>query len=93
MKADPEGIIRSLRWDSPLEEGGHFDWRSIALALADLVDADRLLHELSTLARQLVGLRERLQQRGAPERILALPAVGLETLDQRMNRQLADWGA
>jgi serine/threonine-protein kinase HipA len=93
MKADPEGIIRSLRWGSPLEEGGRFDWRGIALALADLVAPDQLLHELSALARPLVGLRERLQQRGVPERILTLPALGLETLDHRLALHLAEWGS
>ena len=93
MKADPEGIIRSLRWGTPFEEGGRFDWRGIALALADQVEPDRLLHELILLARQLSGLRERLRQRGAPERLLSLPAMGLDTLDNRLALQLAEWGA
>jgi serine/threonine-protein kinase HipA len=93
MKADPEGIIRSLRWGTPFEEGGRFDWRGIALALADQVEPDRLILELSLLARQLPGLRERLRQRGAPERLLSLPAMGLDTLDHRLALQLAEWGA
>lgn len=93
MKADPEGIIRSLRWGTPFEEGGRFDWRGIALALADYVEPERLLHELSTLARRLIGLRERLRQRGVAERILSLPAVGLDTLDRRLALHLAEWGS
>lgn len=92
MKADPEGVIRTLQWGSPFEEGGRFDWHGIAIALADLVEPDRLISELSLLARQLVGLRERLQQRGVPERILTMPAVGLEYLDRNIDRYMDQWG-
>jgi serine/threonine-protein kinase HipA len=88
MKADPEGVIRTLQWGSPFEEGGNFDWHGIAAALADLVEPERLLSELGTLAYQLAGLRERLHQRGVSERLLTMPAVGLEYLD----RKLAQWG-
>lgn len=87
MKADPEGVIRTLQWGSPFEEGGNFDWHSIATALSDLVEPERLLNELGLLARQLTGLRERLHQRGVSERLLTMPAVGLEYLD----RKLAQW--
>lgn len=93
MKADPEGIIRSLRWGTPFEEGGRFDWRGIALALTDLVEPERLCNELNALASQLVGLRDRLRQRGVPERILTMPAVGLDTLDRRMALHLTEWGS
>ncbi len=87
MKADPEGVIRTLQWGSPFEEGGNFDWHSIAAALSDLVEPERVLSELGTLAHQLVGLRERLRQRGVSERLLTMPVVGLEYLD----RKLAQW--
>jgi serine/threonine-protein kinase HipA len=93
MKADPEGIIRSLRWGTPFEEGGRFDWRGIALALTDLVEPERLCNELNALASQLVGLRDRLRQRGVPERILTMPAVGLDTLDRRMALHRTEWGS
>jgi len=93
MKADPEGIIRSLRWGTPFEEGGRFDWRGIALALTDLVEPERLCNELNALASQFVGLRDRLRQRGVPERILTMPAVGLDTLDRRMALHLTEGGS
>ena len=88
MKADPEGVIRTVQWRSPFEEGGNFDWHGIATALADLVEPEQLLNELGTLARHLVGLRERLHQRGVSDRLLTMPVVGLEYLD----RKLAQWG-
>lgn len=84
MKADPEGVTRSTRWGSPYEEGGDFDWLAIAEALDDLVPAARLLNELRALAAQLVGLQQRLAERGVPERILHMPAVGLVYLEDRL---------
>ena len=84
MKADPEGVTRSTRWGSPYEEGGDFDWLAIAEALDDLVPAARLINELRALAAQLVGLQQRLTERGVPERILHMPAVGLAYLEDRL---------
>jgi serine/threonine-protein kinase HipA len=88
MKADPEGVTRSTRWGSPFEEGGEFNWPAIAKALDDLVPASRLMQELHALAARLCGLQQRLEERGVPKRILTLPAVGLGTLEQRLER----WG-
>ncbi len=88
MKADPEGVIRTLQWGSPFEEGGRFDWHGIAATLTDLVEPEQLLSELGILARQLVGLRERLLQRGVSERLLTMPVLGFEYLD----RKLTQWG-
>ena len=84
MKADPEGVVRTTQWGSPFEEGGHYQWQLIAEALDDLISSDRLLAELAALARQLTGLRERLQQRGVPASILTMPAMGFDYLDQRI---------
>lgn len=88
MKADPEGVTRTTRWGSPFEEGGEFDWPAIANALSDLVAPDELMEKLKAQAGRLMGLRERLQQRGVPARILDMPAVGLTTLDNKLSR----WG-
>ena len=44
--------------------------------------------ELRSLDAGLVGLERRLGERGVPDRILTMPAVGLKTLDTR----LARWG-
>ncbi len=86
MKADPEGVTRTTRWGSPFEEGGDFDWIAIAHALDDLVPAEQSISELKDLAARLLGLQERLRARGVPERILTMPAVGLGTLDHRLER-------
>ncbi|WP_010628748.1 type II toxin-antitoxin system HipA family toxin [Halomonas sp. KM-1] len=88
MKADPEGVTRTTRWGSPFEEGGEFDWPAIANALDDLVPASQLMQELRELAARLCGLQQRLAERGVPERTLTLPAVGLSTLERRLER----WG-
>jgi len=87
MKADPEGVVRTTQWGSPFEEGGHYQWKLIADALSDLVPSDRLLAELASLTRLLTGLKERLIQRGVPESILTMPAMGFDYLDQRIE----DW--
>lgn len=84
MKADPEGVVRTTQWGAPFEEGGQYQWQKIAAALDDLVPSDRLLAELAVLARQLIGLKERLLQRGIPASILTMPALGFDYLDQRI---------
>lgn len=86
MKADPEGITRTTQWGPPLEQGGEYDWIGIAALLDDLVPQEQLLSELRTLARHLVGLRERLASRGVSQRILDMPSVGLTSLDARLKR-------
>ncbi|TFH86580.1 type II toxin-antitoxin system HipA family toxin [Billgrantia azerbaijanica] len=88
MKADPEGVTRTMRWGAPFEEGGEYDWPAIADALSGHVDEKRLLEALGDLAVSLVGLRTRLQERGVPQRILDMPAVGLSSLEPRLER----WG-
>lgn len=88
MKADPEGITRTMQWGPPLEQGGEYDWPGIASALNDLVPEEQLMNELQTLASQLTGLRDRLAERGVAQRILDMPGVGLTSLDTRLQR----WG-
>ncbi|MBS9402483.1 type II toxin-antitoxin system HipA family toxin [Halomonas sp. TRM85114] len=88
MKADPEGVTRTMQWGTPLEVGGEFDWLGIADSLADLVAPERLMAALTELALALEGLGERLESRGVPTRILGMPAVGLNSLNARLQR----WG-
>lgn len=85
MKADPEMVPRTTTWGSPLEEGGHYNWQAIAERLADLVDPEQLLAELGTLARQLSGLKQRLQGRGVPDSIIRMPVMGFDYLDEKLN--------
>lgn len=88
MKADPEGIIRTTTWGSPFEEGPEFNWVAIAENLNTYVPAEQLMTELKALGSQLIGLKERLTARGAPDALLASNAVGLDYLDAKLRR----WG-
>ncbi|QOR39013.1 type II toxin-antitoxin system HipA family toxin [Billgrantia diversa] len=88
MKADPEGVTRTTRWGSPFEEGGEYDWVAIAQALDHLAPPERTLTALRATATRLIGLRDRLAERGVPKRILDMPAVGLGSLETRLTR----WG-
>ncbi|WP_062059731.1 type II toxin-antitoxin system HipA family toxin [Cellvibrio sp. OA-2007] len=84
MKADPEGITRSTTWGSPYEEGGRFDWIKIAHALADVAPPEAIIEELMALAKKLKGLPERLAERGVSTRLLQLPAIGFDFLDEKL---------
>ena len=88
MKADPEGIPRSMRWAQPLEIGGEYDFQAIAERLDDLVPAAQLITALKLTAGQLVTLEERLQTRGVPQQILAMPAIGFRYIPDKLSR----WG-
>ncbi|WP_120512453.1 type II toxin-antitoxin system HipA family toxin [Photobacterium salinisoli] len=88
MKADPEGVARTTKWRAPLEVGGTYDFIGIAESLSDLVPSDVLLDALRTTANQCLDLKKRLTQRGVPEQILTMPAIGLDFIPQK----LAKWG-
>ncbi|MGU3523500.1 type II toxin-antitoxin system HipA family toxin [Enterobacteriaceae bacterium C23F] len=88
MKADPEGIPRSMKWAQPLEIGGEYDFHAIAERLDDLVPATALLSALKQTARELITLEERLQARGVPQQIIAMPAIGFRYISEKLTR----WG-
>ncbi|MEL4273929.1 type II toxin-antitoxin system HipA family toxin [Shewanella xiamenensis] len=88
MKADPEGIARTTKWEAPLEIGGEYDFLGIAEALTDLVPAPELLIELKRTAQQCLGLKQRLIARGVPQRIIDMPAIGFAYLEDKLTR----WG-
>lgn len=88
MKADPEGIARTTKWEAPLEIGGEYDFLGIAEVLTDLVPAQELLIELKRTAQQCLGLKQRLIERGVPLRIIDMPAIGFAYLEDKLTR----WG-
>lgn len=88
MKADPEGITRTIKWAQPIEIGGEYDFIKISQVLADLVPAEVLLQALRETAQQLLGLKERLVKRGVPEQIITMPAIGFHFIQEKLNR----WG-
>ncbi|HGO5816227.1 TPA: type II toxin-antitoxin system HipA family toxin [Mannheimia haemolytica] len=92
MRADPEGIIRSITWnrkgDTPQEFAGEYRFDLIVESLSDLVEPDLLLTELCNLATKLIDLKSRLVQRGVPQTILDFPAIGFDYLPEKLRR----WG-
>lgn len=88
MKADPEQIIRSTTWGSPYEEGGEYRWINIAENLAPWCEQQQSLNCLKSLAVKLVGLKQRLIQRGAPIQIIDMPVLSFDYIDAKLKR----WG-
>lgn len=88
MKADPEGIPRATKWKSPLEVGGEYDFEGIADTLSDLVPKEVLLHELKSLAKSCLTLKDNLQERGVPEQILEMPSIGMNFIESKIEK----WG-
>jgi serine/threonine-protein kinase HipA len=88
MKADPEGIPRTTKWAQKLEVGGEYNYEAITAALADLVPEDELMQALKTTAKQLVGLKERLQNRGVPRQIIEMPSIGFDYIPEKLKK----WG-
>ena len=86
MKADTEGVCRTTLWGRPFEEGGFFRWEQIIERLDHLCPQEKLLSELHSTAKKLVGLKQRLKSREIPERILDMPALGYESLDDKLKR-------
>ncbi len=86
MKADPEGVTRTMKWGAPYEQGGQFDWHGIAQQLSDFVEPEQLIREMRVLCRQLVGLKSRLINLGAPREFLAKPVLGFDHLDATLKR-------
>jgi len=88
MKADPEGISRTIKWQAPLEIGGTYDFVGITETLSDLVPSAVLLEELRNTAMKCIGLKQKLTIRGVPEQILEMPAIGLNYISEK----LIKWG-
>lgn len=89
MKADPEGIPRSMRWGRPeLEIGGDFNFRAICNSLSDLLEPEQLLSELQILATRLQSLPDDLRELGVPEQILGHPSIGFRFITEKLER----WG-
>lgn len=88
MRADPEGIIRTMTWNREQEFAGEYRFDLIADSLSDLVDKEILLVEVKQLAEKLVNLKQKLQERGVPKSILDFPAIGFDYLPEKLQR----WG-
>ncbi|WP_299018772.1 HipA domain-containing protein [uncultured Photobacterium sp.] len=87
MKADAEGIIRTTKWRD-FEVGGEYDFIGISKALNHLVPQEKLISALCQTSKQLIGLRQRLEDKGLPKQILDMPAIGLNFVEKRLEK----WG-
>ncbi|MEF1337712.1 type II toxin-antitoxin system HipA family toxin, partial [Vibrio rotiferianus] len=81
-------IPRATKWKPPLEVGGEYDFEGIADTLSDLVPKEVLLHELKSLAKSCLTLKDNLQERGVPEQILEMPSIGMNFIESKIEK----WG-
>ena len=86
MKADTEVVTRSTTWGSPYEEGGEYRWDLITQQLGHLCDPRLSLGTLKSLAVKLLGLKERLIQRGVPEQIIKMPVLSFDYIEAKLKR-------
>lgn len=86
MKVDPEGVTRTTKWGSPFEEGGEYRWQAITEELSDLCPSEISFSMLKHTASKLIGLQQRLEARGVPERILEV--IQIKWLEAKLTR----WG-
>lgn len=86
MKADPEVVTRSTTWGSPYEEGGEYRWAQITQKLAPWCDPDVSLATLKTLANNLLGLKQRLVEKGVPKQIIEMPALSFDYIEAKLKR-------
>ncbi|WP_447508310.1 type II toxin-antitoxin system HipA family toxin [Acinetobacter lactucae] len=86
MKADPEVVTRSITWGSPYEEGGEYRWAQITQKLAPWCDPDISLATLKTLANNLLGLKQRLVDKGVPKQIIEMPALSFDYIEAKLKR-------
>ena len=85
MRADPDLIVRTIRWNKAFEYGTDYDFVGIAYQFNF---ANEILSELTKLAQNLKGLKQRLTERGCPNEILSCPALGVDYLDEKMEKWL-----
>ncbi|WHR57980.1 type II toxin-antitoxin system HipA family toxin [Acinetobacter haemolyticus] len=86
MKADPEVVTRSTTWGSPYEEGGEYRWEQITQKLAHLCDPNLSMKTLKSLASNLVGLKQRLIDKGVPKQIMDMPALSFDYVEAKLER-------
>lgn len=85
MKADPEGIIRTIKWGRPFEAGGEFDWQGIVHHLdKNLYDSTKIWSSLQEIAPSFIGLKQRLLKAGISEEFINIPALGMNTIESRL---------
>ncbi|SES78020.1 HipA domain-containing protein [Thorsellia anophelis] len=88
MAADPEGVVRTIKWPKSCELGGRYHFGKIVALLSDLVDTEQLWTELRVIANQCLKLENILAEKGVPTQILTHPNIGFFAIKERLNA----WG-
>lgn len=86
MKADPDGIVRTIKWQTPLELGGEFDFEQICQSLDTYIEPTQLHQALQETAEQLIDLKTRLKKRGVPKDILEHPSIHFASLATNLKK-------
>jgi len=86
MRADLEGIVRTIKWGRPYEAGSEFDWQAIVGELAELTNTEQLWQEMKVLASKIAGLKQRLLEAGVDQAFLEIPVLGMNSVEARLQR-------
>lgn len=89
MKADPEGIVRTIKWSDPnhkLESGGEYRFDLIAQSLDEFISPEQLMSELKMTAHTLLELKKRLEARGVPKQIFNYPSINYGLLPEKLKK-------
>ncbi|RSP71984.1 type II toxin-antitoxin system HipA family toxin, partial [Acinetobacter baumannii] len=66
--------------------GGEYRWAQITQKLAPWCDPDLSLATLRTLANNLLGLKQRLVDKGVPKQIIEMPALSFDYIEAKLKR-------
>jgi len=87
MVMDPEGVVRSSRWDVH-EQGGRIDWIAVCRALDSYASPGEMETALRAFADRLLALPDLLRDRGLADEVLSFPRIHL----RRLSKTLQAWG-
>lgn len=83
MEMDPEGIIRTTRWNE-FESGGDVNWPRLLKSFGR--DEEFLRAGLRELSTRLKDLPELLRSLGLPDETLRFPGMALEETERKLRR-------
>lgn len=69
-----------------IEEGGEYRWVKITEQLEHWCDPQLSLATLRKLANKLIGLKQRLIDRGIPQQIIEMPVLSFDYIEDKLKR-------
>ncbi len=81
MVLDIEGIVRSTRWPTAMEQLGSVDWAAVCAHFAHRADPEWLFDRLRADARLLLALPDLLQDLGLPQEAWRSPMIPLSRME------------